>query len=143
MAQERLDAVNAELTRVYGENIALVQEVMQLKQVMSDRLVEIQLKQELKEEIQLEIKHKVALSQHQTDTITALTAENANIVTNITTLRGQLDKEIYESQLLKLKNDEIVSTILSLSSECANRSGGGNDPANGQIAGTFFLSQGC
>lgn len=121
MAQERLDAVNAELTRVYGENIALVQEVMQLKQVMSDRLVEIQLKQELKEKIQLEIKHKVALSQHQTDTIAALTAENADIVTNITTLRGQLDKEIYESQLLKQKNDEIVSTILSLSSECANK----------------------
>lgn len=121
MAQERMDTLNAELTRVYGENIALVQEVMMIKQEISDREVEIQLKQEVKEKIELEIKHKVALSQHQTDTISSLTTENTAIMANITTLRGQLDIEINESQVLKQKNDEIVSKILSLSTECANK----------------------
>lgn len=120
-AQDRLDAVTAEVTRVYADNIALVQEVMQLKQGIADKLAEVNLKRELKDEIQREIQHKTELSALQTENIAALKAENAETVTNIAILRGKLDQEIEISQLLKQKNDEIVSTILSLSSECANK----------------------
>ena len=109
------------MTKVYADNIALVQEVMQLKQVMTDKLAEMHMKRELKGEIELEIQHKTELSALQTENIAALKAENAETVANIAILRGKLDKEIETSQLLKQKNDEIVSTILSLSSECANK----------------------